>query len=80
MVQLKLENKMSFDKIRDHLRDKLKWLSPEGRPITTSFVRDFFKEDRLLQLAGYGFWNRTHKRKSIGAFSETASNKESWNQ
>jgi site-specific DNA recombinase len=59
--ELKLEKNLSYDKIRDECNIK-GWLSPEGRPITTSFIRELFREDRLLQLAGYAFWNREDRK------------------
>jgi site-specific DNA recombinase len=59
--ELKLERNLSYDKIRDECNIK-GWLSPEGRPITTSFIRELFREDRLLQLAGYAFWNREDRK------------------
>lgn len=59
--ELKLEKNLSYDKSRDECNQK-DWLSPEGRPITTSFVREFFRKDRLLQLAGYAFWNREDRK------------------
>lgn len=59
--ELRLKQNLSFDKIRDYC-NKQDWLSTEGRPITTSFIREFFREDRLLQLAGYAFWNREDRK------------------
>lgn len=58
---LKLKQTLSYDKIRDYCNQR-GWLSPEGRSVTTSFVREFFREDRLLQLAGYAFWNREDRK------------------
>lgn len=59
--ELKLKQNLSYDKIRDYCNQQ-GWLSPEGRPITTSFIREFFRKDRLLQLAGYAFWNREDRK------------------
>jgi len=59
--ELKLKRNLSYDKIRDEC-NKMGWTSPEGRPITTSFIREFFRKDRLLQLAGYAFWNREDRK------------------
>jgi len=59
--ELKLKRNLSYDKIRDYCNRK-GWLSPEGRPITTSFIREFFRKDRLLQLAGFAFWNREDRK------------------
>ncbi|HHW43801.1 MAG TPA: recombinase family protein [Desulfotomaculum sp.] len=59
--ELRLKENMSFDKIRDYCNQQ-GWLSPEGRPVTTSFIREIFRKDRLLQLAGYAFWNREDRK------------------
>lgn len=59
--ELKLKQSMSYDRIRDYCNQQ-NWLSPEGRPVSTSFIRELFREDRLLQLAGYAFWNREDRK------------------
>lgn len=59
--ELKLQQELSYDKIRDYCNIH-GWKSPEGRPVTTSFIRELFRRDRLLQLAGYAFWNREDRK------------------
>ncbi|MEW6573786.1 MAG: NERD domain-containing protein [Bacillota bacterium] len=64
VVELKIKRRMSHVKIVEHLNN-MGIRSPEGRPICVSFITELFREDRLLQAAGYAFWNR-EDRKAIG--------------
>lgn len=59
--ELKLKQNLSYEKIRDYCNGQ-GWQSPELRPVSTSFIREIFREDRLLQAAGYAFWNREDRK------------------
>ncbi|RJX17690.1 MAG: recombinase family protein [Desulforudis sp.] len=61
VVDCKIAQRMSHKAIVEYLNAQ-KIRSPEGRPICISFICELFREDRLLQAAGYAFWNREDRR------------------
>lgn len=77
VLECKIKKKMSHKAIVEYLNSPEKGIkSPEGRPICVSFICELFREDRLLQAAGYAFWNREDRRVKGRRFK----NKEEWVQ
>lgn len=73
IVDLKINRKMSHKAIVEYLNAQMV-KSPEGRPICVSFICEIFREDRLLQAAGYAFWNREDRHAKGRRFKD----KEEW--
>ncbi|WP_449240362.1 recombinase family protein [Desulfoscipio gibsoniae] len=75
VVECKIKKRMSHKAIVEHLNSPEKGIkSPEGRPICVSFINEMFREDRLLQAAGFAFWNREDRRAKGRRFKD----KEEW--
>ena len=75
VVECKINKRMSHKAIVEYLNSPEKGIkSPEGRPICVSFISEIFREDRLLQAAGFAFWNREDRRAKGRRFKD----KEEW--
>jgi site-specific DNA recombinase len=65
---------LSYSQIRDQLNE-LKIPNPNVKLWINSSISQMFREDRLMQYTGYGYWNRAVKPGTIG---KTHKNKSEW--